>query len=112
MSDSSPKLAGSVLEQVVKTLDNIETTLILLFEQQRHLTSGSLSHTDEQSLFASQLSLMIQMKSAVQLARVMVWGLIVPTIEESAPEVTVYRCEPNEDDEEEQATSTSSNEIT
>jgi len=84
---------------VVKTLEGVEAALIMLFEQQQHLSKGSLSSSDERSLFASQLSLMVHMKSALQVARLQCWSLIVPEVQESAPEVTVYRCEPADEDE-------------
>jgi hypothetical protein len=85
---------------VVKTLEDIETTLIILFEQQQHLSTGLLSRTDQRTLFASQLRLMLQMKSAVQLARLAVWSLVVPEAEEVVKEPTVYHCEPVEEEEE------------
>jgi len=53
-------------------------------EQQQHLSTGLLSRTDERSFFASQLSLMMQMKSAVQVARLAAGSLIVPAIEDSS----------------------------
>src|SRR5687768_10309138 len=77
---------------VVKTLEGVETALVMLFEQQQHLSTGLLSHTDEQSLFASQLRLMLQMKSAVQLARLAVWSMVIPTTEAVVKEPTVYVC--------------------
>jgi hypothetical protein len=97
---------------VVKNLANIETALIVLFEQQQHLSTGLLSRTDERSISASQLHLLLQVKSAVQVARLAVWSLVVPeapevaVMEESEPELTVYHCEPEapevaDDDEEE-----------
>jgi hypothetical protein len=84
---------------VVKTLEDIETTLIILFEQQQHLSTGLLSLADQRSLFASQLRLMLQMKSAVQLARLAVWSMVVPVTEEVVEEPTVYVCEPEEEEE-------------
>jgi hypothetical protein len=86
---------------VVKNLEGIETTLIMLFENQQHLSTGLLSHTDERDIASRQLHLLLQVKSAVEVARIAVWSMIVPTLEERVNEPTVYRCEP--DDEEEDA---------
>jgi hypothetical protein len=84
---------------VVQNLERIETALIVLFEQQQLLSTGHLSHTEEQSLFASQLHLMVSIKSSVQLAKLAVWSLIVPAgVEESQQELTVHRCEPEEEE--------------
>jgi hypothetical protein len=85
---------------VVKNLANIETTLIMLFEQQQHLSTGLLSRTDERDIASRQLHLLLQVKSAVEVARIAVWSMIVPTVEERVNEPTVYHCEPADEGEE------------
>jgi hypothetical protein len=84
---------------VVKNLANIETALIVLFENQQHLSTGLLSRTDERDIASRQLHLLLQAKSAVEVARLAVWSLVVPMNDESTKvnEVTVYRCEPEEE---------------
>jgi hypothetical protein len=85
---------------VVKNLANIETALIVLFENQQHLSAGLLSRTDERDISSRQLHLLLQVKSAVQIAKLAVWSLVVPEAKESVKELTVYRCEPADEDEE------------
>jgi hypothetical protein len=87
---------------VVKNLANIETALVMLFEQQQHLSTGLLSRTDERDIASRQLHLLLQVKSAVQVARLAVWSLVVPVIEESEPELMVYHCEPEAAEDEEE----------
>jgi hypothetical protein len=89
------------IEEVVKTLENIETTLVILFENQQHLSTGTLSRTDERSIAASQLRLLLQVRSDVQVARLAVWSLVVPSTAESTEvdALTVYRCEPADGEE-------------
>ena len=43
---------------VVKNLEGIETTLIMLFEQQQHLSTDLLSRTDERDISSRQLHLL------------------------------------------------------
>jgi hypothetical protein len=85
---------------VVQNLANIETSLIILFENQQHLSTGLLSRTDERDISSRQLHLLLQVKSAVQVAKLAVWSLVVPVMEESEPELTVYHCEPGDEEEE------------
>ena len=84
---------------VVKNLANIETALIVLFENQQHLSTGLLSRTDERDISARQLHLLLQVKSAVQVARLAVWSMIVPTVEERVNDLAVYRCEPDDEED-------------
>jgi hypothetical protein len=84
----------------VRTLERIETMLIILFEQQQHLSTGLLSRTDERDISSRQLHLLLQVKSAVQIAKLAVWSLVVPEAKESVKELTVYRCEPADEEEE------------
>ena len=84
---------------VVKNLANIETALIMLFEQQQHLSTGLLSRTDERDISSRQLHLLLQVKSAVQVARLAVWSMIVPTVEERVNDLAVYRCEPDDEED-------------
>jgi hypothetical protein len=57
---------------VVKNLASIETALIILFEQQQHISTGLLSRTDERDICSRQLHLLLQVKSAVQIAKLAV----------------------------------------
>jgi hypothetical protein len=84
---------------VVKNLANIEIALIMLFEQQQHLSTGLLSHTDERDISSRQLHLLLQVKSAVEVARLAVWSLVVPAVKESVNELAVYRCEPDDEED-------------
>ena len=84
---------------VVKNLANIETALVMLFEQQQHLSTGLLSRTDERDISSRQLHLLLQVKSAVQVAKLAVWSLVVPAVEERVNEPTVYRCEPDDEED-------------
>jgi hypothetical protein len=84
---------------VVKTLAGIETSLIILFENQQHLSTGLLSRTDERDISARQLHLLLQVKSAVEVARLAVWSMIVPTVEERVNDLAVYRCEPDDEED-------------
>src|SRR5688572_25996848 len=85
--------------RVVNTLEDIETNLIILFEQQQHLSTGLLSLADQRSISANQLQLLLQVQSAVKLVRLAVWSLVVPTTEEVVDEPTVYVCEPEDEEE-------------
>jgi hypothetical protein len=90
---------GETATTVVQNLERIETALIVLFEQQQLLSTGYLSHTEELSLFAAQLHLMLSIKSSVQLAKLAVWSLIVPeAVEGSQQDLTVHHCEPEEEE--------------
>ena len=82
---------------VVQNLVNIETALIVLFENQQHLSTGLLS-PDERDISSRQLHLLLQVKSAVEVARLAVWSMIVPTVEERVNDLAVYRCEPDDED--------------
>ena len=94
-----PAFLEETATTVVKNLADIETALVMLFEQQQHLSTGLLSRTDERDISSRQLHLLLQVKSAVQVAKLAVWSLVVPVMEESEPELTVYHCEPgNEED--------------
>jgi hypothetical protein len=94
-----PAFLEETATTVVKNLADIETALVMLFEQQQHLSTGLLSRTDERDISSRQLHLLLQVKSAVEVARLAVWSLVVPVVEESEPELTVYHCEPgNEED--------------
>ena len=84
---------------VVKTLAGIDSSLIILFENQQHLSTGLLSRTDERDISARQLHLLLQVKSAVQVARLAVWSMIVPTVEERVNDLAVYRCEPDDEED-------------
>ena len=87
------------LTTVVKNLANIETALVILFENQQHLSTGLLSRTDERDIASRQLHLLLQAKSAVQVARLAVWSMIVPTVEERVNDLAVYRCEPDDEED-------------
>lgn len=85
------------------TLNTLEATLMILFDQQQKLSSGALPFSMECSLRASQVQLMREMYAEVKAARLAVWSLVVPTIEEVIEEPTVMYCEPvNEEQEEEE----------
>jgi len=84
---------------LVETLAGIDTSLIILFENQQHLSTGLLSRTDERDISARQLHLLLQVKSAVEVARLAVWSMIVPTVEERVNDLAVYRCEPDDEED-------------
>lgn len=91
---------SDVPSTIVNSLEHIENTLMVIFEQQQHLASGVLPYVEERRLYASQLQLILQVKSAVQMARLATWSLIVP----EAPEVELplheIKCEPVTEEEE------------
>jgi hypothetical protein len=92
---------GRTATTVVTTLEHIETTLMVLFEQQQHLASGNLPYVEERRLLASQLQLILQAKSAVQMARVATWSLMVPEGPEAVTPLHEIKCEQVNEEEEE-----------
>ena len=84
----------------VKMLEDIEVSLMILFERQQRLIGGNIPYSEERALMTAQCTLLREIYSDVRAVRMTVWAPLLPTVEGAIEGPTVIRCEPVTDGDE------------